>query len=111
MAIPPLAGRLLSGWAVPDSLVRPLRAALRYCRDQQHLLPPAGGGDFRKMARAGASSLPVLGQGEPFPYPYEEAERPARSTRAVLRPCRASRTSSRAGPVSAAPWVAGRPRP
>ena len=40
------------------------------------LLPTAGGCDFRKMARASASALPVFGQGEPFPYPYEKLKDP-----------------------------------
>ena len=52
VAIPALAQRFRPRRVAGVAMARPLRAALRHGRDQQHLLSAARGGDFRRVARA-----------------------------------------------------------
>src|SRR5262245_28295058 len=91
-------------------MARLLRALLRYGRDQQHLLPAAGGGDICRVETPRAARVRLRGQGEPVPHAHEEAEGPARSAAAVLLACEAPRARLRSRALPAAAALAGERR-
>src|SRR5579883_487412 len=85
LALCPLARHLLPRKAGRLEMARLLRAAIRYRRAEQHVLPPAYGERARHLARFLALRLPVCRQGEPIPDPHEKAEGPGARRGEVLR--------------------------
>ena len=83
---------------------------VRHGRDQQQLLPAAGGADVPALARARACRVPLRGQGEPLSDAHEEAEGSGGTAAAVLRACRAARRDAWARALPAAAALAARSR-
>src|SRR6185295_674950 len=110
MAIYPLARGFLSRRAPAGRVARLLRPAVRYGRDQQHVLSAAGGGDVRVVAAPRAARVRLRSESEPLPHPHEEAEGPARSAAAALLPRRPAGARVRSGPLSVAAALAGERR-
>src|SRR5689334_7248276 len=94
VAIPALARRFLSRRAADEPLVCPLCAHLRYRRDQQQLLSPAGGGNLPALARPGAAWIPLCRESEPLPDAHEEAEGARGSPCPLLRQRRQARADA-----------------
>src|SRR5688572_552793 len=109
LAVQALACRFLPGRPATVALVRALRGAVRHRGDQQQLLPAAPARDVCQMARTGAAAVPVCRQSKPLPDTHEEAEGPRRSVVPLLRGRQAAWSASRSGPLSAPPWLEGRP--
>src|SRR4051812_32681379 len=75
LAVSSLARRLLSRRPAAEPVVRVLRCAVRYGRDQQHVLSPARARDVRPLAAAGTGAIPVRGEGDLVSDAHEKAER------------------------------------
>ena len=93
LALRPLDRPVLPREAPQGRLARTLRPALRYGRDQQHVLPSAPRADDGELARPGAAGLPVRRQGQPVHHAHQETPQHRRGSGAVLQsgePARAS---------------------
>src|SRR6476469_2389011 len=102
LAIQALARKLLSGGGAAGTMVRTLRADVRYRRDQQQLLPVARTRDVRLVGASSAARLRVRGEGEPLSDPHEEAEGSGGAAHAAVRQGARPRRASRSGPLSTA---------
>src|SRR5262245_41769174 len=90
-------------------MARALRRAVRYGRDQQHLLSAARRRHIRRLAPPCAARIPLRGQSEPVPDAHEEAEGSGLPAAAVLLARDSARRNLRSGSVSAAAAMAGEP--
>src|SRR5579862_4041397 len=109
----PLAKRGLLPAAPPCARVAALlRAALRYRRAQQHLLPPPAHDRGRALGRGDAAGLRVRGQGEPLLDAHRSAPQHGGASGTAPRADRAARwlVEARAAPLAAAADVPPRRR-
>jgi para-aminobenzoate synthetase/4-amino-4-deoxychorismate lyase len=105
VAVPGLARRVLSAGRAAAPVAGVLRRAVRYGREQRHVLPAARPGHLRGVAPADPGRLRDGAQGQPLPHPRAAAWRPRRTrapdARGLRRPRRQAGTG--ADPAAAHP--------
>src|SRR5688572_26273471 len=95
-------------------MVRPLRSALRYRGDQQHVLSTTARGGFRGMGAAGAARVSLRDQVQPLRLSLDAAEKsrgndrqfPGRSD--ILETATRTDPGPAAAPLERQPRAAGR---